>query len=85
MIRKNVFIKLGMFNEKYSNCFEDVEINLKSIVMGHRNYICGNCVAYHYESKTRERNADVEKQDYYNNLIPFVQKYLDKFITKLYI
>lgn len=85
MVRKNVFIKLGMFNEKYSNCFEDVEINLKSIVMGHRNYICGNCVAYHYESKTRERNTDVEKQDYYNNLIPFVQKYLDKFITKLYI
>jgi GT2 family glycosyltransferase len=85
MIRKNVFIKLGMFNEKYSNCFEDVEINLKSIVMGHRNYICGNCVAHHYESKTRERNTDVEKQDYYNNLIPFVQKYLDKFITKLYI
>jgi GT2 family glycosyltransferase len=85
MVRKNVFQKLGMFNEQYSNCFEDVEFNLKSIVTGHRNYICGNCVAYHYESKTRERNTEVEKQDYFNNLIPFVQKYLDKFITKLYI
>jgi GT2 family glycosyltransferase len=85
MIRKNVFLKLGMFNPNYTNCFEDVELNLKCLTMGYKNYISGNCVAYHYESKTRERATEKEKLDYQNNLIPFVRKNLNKIITKLYI
>jgi hypothetical protein len=74
-----------MFNPNYTNCFEDVELNLKCLIIGYKNYISGNCVAYHYESKTRERATEKEKLDYQNNLIPFVRKNLNKIITKLYI
>lgn len=85
MVRRNVFIKMGMFNEGYKVCFEDVEINLKLLSSGYKNFLCGKCVAYHYESKTRLRNTKTEMDDYSNRLIPFVRENLDKFITKLYI
>ena len=83
MMRKNLFLKLGMFNTNYSTCFEDVEINLKCLISGHKNYLSGNCVAYHYESKTRNRGSDKEKEDYHNFLVPFVNKNIHKFMNKL--
>ena len=29
LIRKDTFLKFGMFNENYISCLEDVELNLK--------------------------------------------------------
>jgi len=77
MIKKEVFIKCDYFNENYSTCFEDVELNLKCLILGLDNYCNSNLVSYHYESKTR--NSDVDKitkegEDYNNNLIPFIIK-----------
>lgn len=75
MIRKKLFEKLGMFNEGYINCFEDVELNLKSIVSGYKNYMDNNSVAYHHESKTRNEDPDNLKklnQDYVQRLHPFI-------------
>ena len=53
MIRKQTFEKVGMFNEIYEECFEDVELNLQTIKLGLNNYLCGDCVAHHLESPTR--------------------------------
>jgi GT2 family glycosyltransferase len=81
MIRKNVFIKMGMFNEKYNACFEDVELNLKCLVSGLKNYFTGNSVAYHYESQTRNEDPDDMKKlmnDYQNNLYPYIVQNFDK-------
>jgi GT2 family glycosyltransferase len=75
MIRKNVFLKMGLFNENYSTCFEDVELNLKCVVSGFKNYFAGNSVAYHYESQTRSEDPeDMTKlnKDYLNNLQPYI-------------
>ena len=85
MIRKNTFERVGFFNESYNTCFEDVELNLTCLLSGYENYYDGSLVAYHYESQTRGKN-DVnsmgERQDYINNLYPFVQKNLDKIKNK---
>jgi GT2 family glycosyltransferase len=85
MIRKFTFDKCGMFNENYISCFEDVELNFKCVVLGLENYLCSDCVAYHYESQTR--NDDSEKfeklqKDYKDNLLPFVIKNLNKLSPK---
>jgi GT2 family glycosyltransferase len=86
MIRKNVFIISGMFNENYISCFEDVELNMQVLIRGYKNLTCGNCVAYHYESQTR--NEDNEKMrklrmDYTKNLLPVFLKNIDKLKDKL--
>jgi len=74
MIRKNTFIKCGMFNENYTECLEDVELNLKCVTMGYKNFV-SNAVSYHYESQTRnEDDGRVERfnNDYRNYLGPFL-------------
>ena len=77
MIKKELFIKCGMFNESYSCCFEDVELNMKCLTMGYQNLNDGESVAYHYESQTRNDDPDNLKKlnnDYIDNLLPFIEK-----------
>jgi GT2 family glycosyltransferase len=81
MIRRFTFEKCGMFNENYISCLEDVELNLKSIILGLNNYICAECVAYHYESQTR--NEDIQKiqkfqYDFKEVFLPFFNKNISK-------
>jgi GT2 family glycosyltransferase len=81
MVRKNVFEKVGMFNENYKTCFEDVELNLNVRLHGFTNYYDGSLVAYHYESKTRgknEKNQKGEAEDFIKILLPFVETNYDK-------
>jgi GT2 family glycosyltransferase len=83
MIRKNTFLKCGLYNENYTECLEDVELNLKCITLGYKNYM-SNAVSYHYESQTRnEDSLKVERfnNDYKNLLGPFMIKNLQK-LTK---
>jgi GT2 family glycosyltransferase len=87
MIRKNLFNKIGMFNEKYVECFEDVELNLLCYINGYKNYCVGKAVAYHYESQTRNKNdkkIDGMKKDYYEILSPFMRKHFEKIKTKIF-
>lgn len=81
MIRKNVFEKCGFFNENYTECFEDVELNLMCITLGFKNYLSSKSVAYHYESKTRNENENKIKNlinDYNNQLFPFINSNMHK-------
>ncbi len=87
MVRKNVFEKLGMFNEGYTSCFEDVEINMKSIVNGHINLFDGNSVALHKESQTRNEDPENIKKlqaDYVNHLLPYVNANFEKLKTYIH-
>jgi GT2 family glycosyltransferase len=81
MIRKNTFEKCGMFNEQYVECFEDVELNLKCIISGLKNFISSKSVAYHYESKSRNDDEDKLKRqtiDFTERLIPFINNNMNK-------
>lgn len=88
MIRKNVFESCGMFNELYSTCFEDVELNSKCIVKGLNNYCDSSLVSYHFESQTRNKDEEKQKKeikDYTELLYPFMfnhVKQLKNFIIK---
>jgi GT2 family glycosyltransferase len=89
LIKKDVFIKMGMFNEVYSCAFEDVQLNIQCILSGRQNILVGNAVAYHAESQTRnddpKKNMN-EMNDLTNILLPFVGhnfKKLEKYIMKI--
>ena len=88
MIKKDVFLKCEMFNENYTSCFEDVELNLKCITLGYKNYLSGNAVSYHYESQTRNEDDENLKKlnyDYNNFLLPFIVRNVDKLKNKIKI
>jgi GT2 family glycosyltransferase len=81
MIRKNLFDSIGGFNENYISCFEDVELNIICISKGFKNYQNSDCVAYHYESQTRNEdpeNLNKLSFDYHNNLIHCITTNLTK-------
>jgi GT2 family glycosyltransferase len=85
-VRRKSFINAGMFNELYTNCFEDVELNLKLIILGFENMYDGSLVAYHYESLTRKELSNHNEtmgEDLNKTLLPFIfknQQYLNKYI-----
>jgi GT2 family glycosyltransferase len=86
MIKKHMFEQFGYFNENYTTCFEDVELNLKSVILNYENIIDSDLVAYHLESQTRgktEINQKNESLDYSNTLIPFINKNLMKIKSKI--
>jgi GT2 family glycosyltransferase len=81
MIKKSLFEKQNGYNENYTECFEDVELNLRCILMGYENYLSGKSVAYHYESQTRNDSEEKNGKmilDYRENLNPFVMNHFDK-------
>jgi GT2 family glycosyltransferase len=86
MIKKSVFIQCDYFNENYINCFEDVELNFKTTILGYMNICDLNLVAYHFESQTRNedpKNIEKLQYDYKNNLLPFTMKNIDKLKHKI--
>jgi GT2 family glycosyltransferase len=88
MIRKKLFEKVGFFNENYISCFEDVELNIETNFLGFENIQNGDCVAYHYESLSRNLDPDNLKKlnhDYINSLIPAVNKRWEKIKNKITI
>jgi GT2 family glycosyltransferase len=87
MIRKNVFENMGFFNENYLSCFEDVELNVKIFSSGLKNFICSQCVAYHYESQTRNEDPNTINKlnsDYNNHLFPMLQENWEKIKDRVY-
>ena len=75
IINKHLFNKIGGFNEKYIECFEDVELNMECLKRNRKNYFVGDAVCYHYESVSRGKSQEAIKrlqEDYKNNLLPFI-------------
>jgi GT2 family glycosyltransferase len=81
MIRKTLFNNVGNFNENYTTCFEDVELNLSCLISGFKNYYDGSLVSYHFESQTRGKNiesSNKESYDFDNTLLPFIKENYNK-------
>jgi GT2 family glycosyltransferase len=89
MTRLNVFKKIGMFNENYISCFEDVELGLQTILHGFENICDMNSVCYHLESQTRnddDKKLEMLQQDWVERLFPFIynnQTKLNKYILRV--
>ena len=79
LVEKSLFLKVGGFNPTYIECFEDAELNFSILLEGKVNLFVSDAVAYHYESKTRDKDDDKLhrlQQDYMERLFPFIGKAL---------
>jgi len=77
MINRELFIDLGCFNERYIECFEDVELNFKCLIEGKKNITVCDAVSFHYESLSRNKDPKkLEKlqTDYEERLFPFYRE-----------
>lgn len=72
-----LFKTIGGFSENYLDCFEDVEYNLRCLLLGKQNIYIPK-VAMHYESVTRNKTPNkmhLLQQDA-RVLIPFINKHI---------
>ena len=89
MTRLKTFKKVGMFNEEYISCFEDVELGLKTLLNGFENICDMNSVCYHLESQTRNddtKKLEMLQKDWVERLQPFIiknQNKLNKYILRV--
>lgn len=60
MIKAKDFIGMHGFDETFKICFEDVELNLRCLLAGKQNVICGSATALHKESVTRGKEFSKE-------------------------
>ncbi len=75
MIKKDIFNKIGGFNQGYKECFEDVELNIDCLTRNLKNYFVSDAVCYHYESQTRNKDSEKlkrESEDYTKRIIPYI-------------
>jgi len=62
MCRREVFEKMGGFDEQLAVAFNDVDLCLEIMRRGYRNVYLPHVVLYHYESKSRGIEDSAEKQ-----------------------
>jgi len=74
LIDKQLFEKIGCFNPTYTECFEDVELNLAALTHQRKNYFVGDAVCYHFESQTRQHKGRIKISDY-EKVVAFLQKH----------
>jgi len=75
MIKREIFNKIGGFNQGYKECFEDVELNIDCLTRNLKNIFVPDAVCYHYESQTRKNDPQKlrrEAEDYEKRLIPMI-------------
>lgn len=53
LIKKHVFFNLGMFDEQFRNCYEDVDLCIKATTAGYRIRYCGKAKILHYVSGSK--------------------------------
>lgn len=63
----DTFIEMGMLNENYHHCFEDLEYNIKCTARQYSNFILPTkYYAIHHESYTRKQDHQMfDPKDYY--------------------
>lgn len=57
MMSRKVFDEIGGYDERYVYGYEDVDICLKLVKAGYKNYYCPTCLVYHYEFGTQLKDV----------------------------
>jgi GT2 family glycosyltransferase len=60
LFRKNLFERIGGMDEDFHLDYNDVDACLKFEESGHKNILCSDITAYHFESKTRGKRQESE-------------------------
>ena len=85
-VRREVYDKVGGFDESFKECLEDVKFNLSVMLLGYANYCLYGYKAFHLTSKTRD--LDIEKknkgyiEDYKKCLVPFLVNNMKELINR---
>ena len=74
MTSKDSFDEIGGFDTQFTECWEDIQLNMKYIISGRINWYINEVSAIHHESQTRTRSTQAKyrlQYDYTYKLKPW--------------
>ena len=74
MTKRDTFLNIGGFDEIYTECWEDIQLNMQYILSGLNNWYLDHIHAIHHESMTRLQDAAAKyrlRYDYTYKLKPW--------------
>ena len=81
LIKKDVFEKAGGFDVHYNYGYEDVDLCLKLIRSGYRNYYCPTCLIFHYESATQLKDYSEEREKRWEQNAAVLKEKWEKYLN----
>lgn len=84
LIAKEKFLQVGGFTEEYIYGYEDVDLNLKLIKKGYKNYIIPTSRAYHFEFGTQEKQHSSHVSKRRKNNIKIFKSRWENWLQKKY-
>lgn len=82
LIKRDVFEKSGGFDERYNYGYEDVDLCLKLIRSGYRNYYCPASLVFHYEMATRQKAYSEEKEQQWQQNAAVLKEKWEKYLSE---
>ena len=82
LIKKDVFEETGGFDEDYLYGYEDVDLGLKLVRAGYKNYCCPTCVLFHYESATQLKDYSEERENRWTHNAAILKGRWEKFLSE---
>ena len=83
MIRKNLFEKLGMFDEQFVFSFEDVDLGWRSWIYGYEVVLVPNSIVYHIGGSTIKKvDINIDFHGAKNHLIMKITNFEGKSVIK---
>lgn len=84
LVKKTAFLSVGGYDERYNYGYEDVDLGLRLVQHGYRNYVCQNCLVYHYEFGTQStQQSDVVSQRRRSNIHIFQSKWQTTILNRI--
>lgn len=74
LVDKSKFTKCSGFDESYTECWEDIQLNMRLVLAGYTNWYVDTAVATHLESYTRTKTKQAKyrlRYDYTYQLKPW--------------
>ncbi len=68
LIRKEVFTKIGLFDDRYFAYFEDVDLCLRAILAGYQSWYEPKAVVYHVHKATSQKNKPLTEYLQFRNM-----------------
>jgi len=68
MTRKEIFERVGGFNEAFAVNYNDIDYCLRVYTAGYRTVLAPRARLYHFESRTRERSVAIEEIELFEQL-----------------